>query len=165
MVSHIELGQTYNMTDAAGRKRQYKFLHFNARSGKYTVRDMDRASSGTTRIQTKDYSVPRRTPSNTTVANNTQLYILKTGAGIYKIGCTDDLEARMRAGKTWCPRMTKVATRMIPRHKTRDWRRYERKMHRRFSDNRCEAGGCEVFKFTNAQASDAVGYLGRLRFD
>lgn len=166
MAQRMELGQTYTLNDAAGHRRRFRFLHFNARSNKYTVRDMERASSGTMRIQMKDFSMARRVPSNTgAIHNNTQLYILKTGAGIYKIGCTDDLEARMRAGKTWCSHMSKVATRAIPCHKSRDWRRYERKVHRRFSKNRCEAGGCEVFKFTNAQASDAAGYLARLRFD
>lgn len=163
MTTQLSIGKRYRVRDGSGKTHKYDVLNFNERSGRYTVRDATQSSPVTKRITLGHFSVVQRLPFQN--QTKTQLYILKTGAGIYKIGCTDDLSARMRAGRTWCSRMTKVASRAIPYHKSGNWRRYEKKLHARFSGNRCQSGGCEVFRFTSQQVQDVTAYMKRLRFD
>lgn len=160
----IVLGERYELRDSAGSKHDYQFIHYNSRSGKYTVRDMQRKSTETKRVKLDTHTIVRRVSSKTN-KSTTELYILKTGANIYKIGCTDDLDARMRAGRTWCSNMSRIASRTIPKPKTGNWRRYENKLHSRFSQSRCQGGGNEVFKFTVKELQDAAGYMNRMRFD
>ena len=157
------LGERYHLRHPSGETGDYQLLHYNPRSGKHTVRDMRSGSSETKRMVLDGHSVVRRIRQST--SSTTQLYILKTGAGIYKMGCTDDLMARMRAGRTWCPDMVKVASRTIPKPKTGNWRRYENKLHARFSSNRCRNGGSEVFKLSTHDAKNASQYMSRMRFD
>ena len=51
------------------------------------------------------------------------LYLLEIGDGVYKAGCTRNLQQRIRAAKTFCERVQVVATRELKaRHA---WREYE----------------------------------------
>jgi hypothetical protein len=94
----------------------------------------------------------------------TQLYVLHIGNGYYKIGCSDDLDKRIRAGRTWVPKIEKTATRTIPEAKTGNWRKYERRIHSKFSANRCAQGGKEVFRLNRQDVGNVVEYMKKMRF-
>lgn len=85
------------------------------------------------------------------VAAATQLYLLKTGPNIYKIGCSSNVQARMRSGRTWCPMMQLVATKKIPATKVLNWRTHEQQVKDEFEWARCPDGGTEIFRFSPAQ--------------
>lgn len=97
----------------------------------------------------------------------THLYIFKIGNDdqhIYKIGCSDNIENRKKEGKTWCSEIQTVATRRIPINKSANWRYYEKKLHMRFSSNKCVNGGNEIFEFSETELETAKKYLKNLRF-
>ena len=170
----VEAGQTYKMMDANGKEHAYAILGYDAKSETYRVADLQNGGRRHSHKNLRDFTIlkPLRkcsvqtNPKTTTpFESTTQLYIVQTGSGTYKIGCTDHLEARMRAGKTWCANMRQVASRTIPKHKTLNWRRYESKVHKRMAKNRCANGGNEVFKLNAAALREAVKYLNNMRFD
>lgn len=170
----IETGHNYKMIDSNGKQYAYEIVDYDPQNGTYGVADLQ---NGGRRYAQKDLrnftvlkslrkcSVPSKKANVNTSSSTTQLYIVQTGSGTYKIGCTDDLEARMRAGKTWCANMRQVTSRTIPKHKTQNWRRYESKVHKRVAKNRCANGGNEVFKLNMSGLKDAVKYMHNMRFD
>lgn len=99
--------------------------------------------------------------------SETTLYIARTGSGIYKIGCTDNLKQRMRMAKTWCEEVRLIATREVPVSSSGKWREYERKLHSRFEASRCARpnGGKEVFRFSAQEKDRAVSYIRRMHFN
>jgi len=97
-------------------------------------------------------------------AMTTQLYIFQIGRCTYKIGCSDNVDSRLRAGKTWSAMAKTKATRSIPAAKTGLWRKYEKRVHTKFQNNRCPSGGREVFRFSSSEATRAVDYLKRMKF-
>lgn len=96
--------------------------------------------------------------------NNTHLYIFKLNDNIYKIGCSDDVEQRLKQGKTWSSRISMVAKRKIPASKSCDWRNYERKVHKKFGDFQCKEGGKELFEFGPDEACKAAKFMKHMRF-
>ena len=170
----ILAGASYRMRDAVGREQNYHILSHDDQTGVTTVLDLSKSSRPIQRIALSQHriikeiracAVQTKDAIDADSISTTQLYIVKTGSGTYKIGCTDNLDARMRAGRTWCSTMSKVAARTIPKFKTRQWRRYEKKLHSRFASQRCSSGGSEVFKFNNVQVQQAIGYLKHMRFN
>ncbi len=172
--SALTVGSSYRMKDALGREQNYHILAKEERTGMSTVLDLSNPSRPIKRIAIKKHRIIKEVracavqPDESalkTPISTTQLYIVKTGSNTYKIGCTDDIEERMRAGRTWCSTMSKVAVRTIPKLKTGEWRRYEKKLLSRFAPQRCTGGGTEVFKLNNLQVQQAVGYLKTMRFN
>ena len=168
------LGESYKMIDGTGKEQTYQIIDYDAQTCKHRVADLAKAGRPTKHIRMDNHTLLKAIRScavhpdaakNTDTKSTTQLYILQTGAGTYKAGCTDDLKMRMRAGRTWCSNIRAVTTRTIPKHKTSDWRRYESKIHRRLSKKRCQSGGNEVFKLTGAELKQAIGYMHHMRFD
>jgi hypothetical protein len=168
------MGESYKMMDDNGKEQMYQIIHYDAHTRKCRVVDLAKAGRPTKHIRMDNHTLLKAVRScavqpeaakNADTKSTTQLYILQTGPGTYKIGCTDNLKTRMRAGRTWCSNMRAVTTRTIPKHKTSDWRRYEGKVHRRLSKKRCHRGGNEVFKLTGAELKDAIGYMNHMRFD
>tara|TARA_B110000046_G_scaffold85655_1_gene93711 strand:- start:1805 stop:2320 length:516 start_codon:yes stop_codon:yes gene_type:complete len=170
----IEAGKSYKMMDANGKEQHFAIVNRDANSGTYDIIDLANAGRRHTHKSLRNFTVVkpvRKCSVRTKCANptvhskHTQLYIVQTDSGTYKIGCTDDLDARMRAGRTWCANMRTVATRTIPRHKSANWRRYEGKVHKRVSKQRCSNGGNEVFKLKRGDLRMAVKYMHNMRFD
>ena len=172
MTTTIQIGQSYRLMDALGVAHDYCILGYDGRTRKHRVADLSKAHRPAKHIRLSEHVMIKpvrqcavHAEEAKEVPSTTELYIVQTGPGTYKIGCTDDLQARMRAGRTWCADMRAVATRTIPRAKTGAWRRYEGKVHKRFSNKRCARGGSEVFKFTGVELQNAVAYMRRMRFD
>lgn len=169
----IETGMSYRMMDSKGNEQTYSIVNYDPKSSTYEVVDLGKNGRRARKnlqnfrilapvrkcsVQKKPNAVPEK-------KSTTQLYIVQTGSGTYKIGCTDDLDSRMRAGRTWCANMRAISTRTIPKHKTAHWRRYESKIHKRLSSKRCKEGGNEVFKLKSADLHGAVKYMHSMRFD
>jgi hypothetical protein len=96
--------------------------------------------------------------------SNTQLYVFKLHSGIYKIGCSDNIEARLKQGKTWSPHIELIINRRIPAQKSFNWRQYESKIHKEFDNDRCKNGGTEMFHFTQQRLNEVVNYIKHMRF-
>lgn len=166
----VEAGQSYKFLDTKGNEQAYAILEYDAASGTHRVMDLVRRKNarkhlgGLTIVKSiRKCSVRPNTTKLT--PSTTQLYVVQTGSGTYKIGCTDDLDARMRAGKTWCAKLRLVATRTIPAQKSSEWRRYESKLHKRLAKKRCVDGGNEVFALKMAEVNVLKRYMKNMRFD
>lgn len=109
-------------------------------------------------------TVQLRKKKNIEKMNNTQLYIFKLYHGIYKIGCSDDVNRRFQEGKTWSSEIEIIASRKIPALKSSNWRHYEHKIHKEFSGNRCVGGGTELFRFAPREVHKAKNFMKNMRF-
>ena len=94
----------------------------------------------------------------------TQIYIFKLDNDRYKIGCSDNVEKRLKAGKTWSNHIEHIASRKIPPMKSANWRYYEKKVQTRFSTMRAKDGGTEIFMFDNKAATAAISFLKNMKF-
>ena len=112
------------------------------------------------RIQTLD----KRKAQDKMKKCSTQLYIFQLDNDKYKIGCSDNIEKRLKAGKTWSASIQKVISRKIPPMKSSKWRFYEKKIQDKFSERRVKHGGTEIFNFNKETVCQAVNFLKNMRF-
>lgn len=85
-----------------------------------------------------------------TARNDVVLYLMKTGKETYKVGCTKDVQQRLRAAKTWCAEVSLVAQRSVPCAHAPFWRFHERRVHAKLSQFQCKKGGKEVMQIRSA---------------
>lgn len=109
-------------------------------------------------------TIALRKKKNVEKNNNTHLYMFKLYHGLYKIGCSDDVNRRFKQGKTWSSQIEIVASRKIPAQKSANWRHYEHKIHQQFIRNRCAGGGTELFRFAPREVSTAKNFMKNMRF-
>lgn len=172
----LEIGANYRLTTKSGNTRDVTIVGHNAVDRRFLAKVLHGNAKGTQAIRLSDFASHRkiracaaRSPIDKRTEKraplNTQLYIFQLDKGTYKIGCSDDVEERLRTARTWCANLQKKATRKIPVSKSANWRTYEHKLHAKFARQRCANGGTEVFRLTAAQANEAIEYLRRMRFE
>lgn len=159
---------SYKVLDGNGSVRYYSVAKTNESNNSCTVSDLANPGGPKRRISLDRHTVLKQLRACYThkairrPQSPTQLYILKTGRDTYKIGCTSDLATRMRAGRTWCSRMSLVASRSIPTRTQKSWRYHEKKMLRFVAARRCNGGGNEVFHLDASSLRRAVQYMRRM---
>ena len=169
----LESGCHYRLTTKSGKSRDVVVVNNDPIERRVIVKASHGNAKGMQTIRLSDYTncrkiracAARNTIKKVATRNpNTHLYMFQLDKGIYKIGCTDDVEGRLRNARTWCANLEKKATRKIPTHKSANWRSYEHQVHNHFSAKRCANGGTEVFRFSAKEAADAIDYLKTMRF-
>ena len=164
----LHTGNAYRFTTKFGRTRDMRVVGYDPIQKRQLVKPIGKATAKTQSLRLADYSKVRTIRPCRQLAKKqpkrTALYMLKTGTQTYKIGCTNDLEQRMRSGRTWCAVMERVATRAIPADKVNNWRAYEQEVMRKFEKKRCNAGGTEVFRMNAREASEATKFLRGFKF-
>jgi hypothetical protein len=159
---------SYKVLDANGKVRYYSVAKTNESNKCCVVSDLANPSAPRRRISLNRHTVLKQLLACYThktlqrPQSPTQLYILKTGRDTYKIGCTSDLATRMRAGRTWCSRMSLVASRTIPARTQKSWRYHEQKLLHFVAARRCNGGGNEVFRLDARNLRQAVQYMKRM---
>ena len=182
-------GFTYKMETASGRELFLKLTAYDPIYKRWLAEDAATENSKPTYVNLKEYSsivpvrtcaVPKHRPLLAARVKNrrraarrasnasTCLYIIGIGNNHYKVGCTDNIEQRMRQGKTWCSNMHLVAKKNIPRVHTGNWRLHERNVHEAVAQgSRCghsKTGGTEVFRLTPHALERAKQFLRNMRF-
>tara|TARA_B110000046_G_C12843198_1_gene334541 strand:- start:50 stop:568 length:519 start_codon:yes stop_codon:yes gene_type:complete len=155
----MQAGNAYRLTTKSGRTRDIQYVSYDPVAKRDMVRVLHVRNTNPQEIKLGNFSTCRpirkcnakQRPLATTRAAETRLYLLKTGTNIYKIGCSSNVQERMRSGRTWCPMMQLVATRKVPTSKVLNWRTHEQQVKDEFKWARCPDGGTEIFRFNPAQ--------------
>ena len=167
----FERGFSYRLMTKAGVTRDVTVLSYDGIDKRHKIVPV--GSKSAQNIKMSDFTHHKKIRTCRAIQNNrapkneksTRLYIFKVGNNSYKIGCTSDIDARLKAGRTWCANVQHKGSRCIPFHKTKHWRKYEQKLQREFANKRCANGGTEVFRFNNKEATQAVSFLKTMKFD
>lgn len=103
-------------------------------------------------------------PTMSENTTKTHLYIFQLFENIYKIGCSDNVENRLKNAKTWSPNIKLISQKAIPVDKGANWRSYEKKLHAKFEKNRFGNGGSEIFNFSDSEIAYVVKYVQKMSF-
>lgn len=159
---------SYKVRAFDGRVRYYLVKKADAYADRYKVVDLVNPNGPVRTIRARRHEILKQVRTCSAhspprvAQSKTQLYIVKTGKDTYKIGCTNNLAVRMRAGRTWCSRMSVVATRAIPDDTQNTWRFHEKRLLRFVQASHCRGGGSEVFHLNAAALRRTVTFMQRM---
>lgn len=183
----LQSGLTYKLTKPSGKTLFVKLKEYDPIYKKWKVQ-VHGLKENTTYISEREYSfIPVRSCTvlcnnknencfrkrHKTISSNKQmqvfLYILQIGKNLYKIGCTENVERRMKQGKTWCNFMKLISKRRIPSEKSLNWKKYEQNLHKQVQTlnfhEQSKEGGSEIFYMSAKNLLLAQSILKNLKFD
>lgn len=170
MPAGLKTGRMYEFTKSSGKSIIAKIEKYDPVYKQWMIRNSEKTQN-TSYIDVKTYKSIRSitTASKKASANKTHLYIFKIGPELYKLGCSDNVEQRMKQGKTWCSSIQLVMKRKIPTSCVHEWRKYESKMHEMVkviqSRKRQGTGGREIFHLTLPNLKRVKEFVRTMNFE
>ena len=155
----MQKGGYYALTDKSGQRKTYRCCQ--VRPTIKVVETTRRAKAFV--FQSEKYTCVRPSRQCTMkkdASRGCYVYVFRVGKDTYKIGCSADVDRRLKQGRTWCSEIEKVATLPL---RDASWRKQEQQLHHMLRQHRCSKGGTEIFKMKANTLADALARFAATR--